>query len=147
MKDISSLLNNLVGFYGESEILPSRTQWEAVLNNDNSGSVVIINYMKIRETAAYPDGSDTDISGMDAMMRYFEISQKKVADHGGEFVIQGLFGSVVIGDDEDWDAIGIVRYPNKDAFVALFLDQEYREGHHHRVAATLRHKMILVMEA
>jgi len=141
-----SLLDELVGFYGKSEILPNRAQWAAIIESNNTNPIIIVNSIKIREIAAYPDGSESSGSGMDAMMRYGELSQRKVMEYGGEFLVQGLFGQVVIGDDEAWDVVGIVRYPSREAFINLFTDPEYQAGHHHRVAATLRHKMVLVDE-
>ena len=53
-----------------------------------------------------------------------------------------MFGSILIGEAENWDAVGIVEYPTRDAFVSLFLDSEYMGCHHHRVAGTERHKMV-----
>ncbi len=146
MSTNQEIIDDLVAFYGDAEILPTRAQWQAVVENTHQGSVVIINLITMREKAAYPDGSDSELSGMEAMARYSEISHKKVAEVGGEFVIQGMFGGTIIGQNEAWEGVGIVRYPSTKAFIALFSDEEYRQGHVHRMAATLKHQMSLVLE-
>ena len=147
MTDTETLLNDLVSFYGEGGIVPTRQQWKKIIENTHSGPICMINFMKMREKALYPDIVDTDLTGLEAVLRYFEVGHKKVLEVGGEFVVQGFHGGTVIGNEEDWDMVGIVRYSNRDAFVKLFTDPEYREGHRHRVAATLRHRMVMLLEA
>ncbi|MFK7978114.1 MAG: DUF1330 domain-containing protein [Halioglobus sp.] len=137
-------VNELVSFYGESPILPSRAQWEHLVMSKHSGSICMVNFMKFREQADY-SGEET-VSGMEAILRYHAVSQRKVTEVGGEFVAEGSFGGMMIGGVDDWDAVGIVRYPNIDAFLQLFSDTEYREAHTHRLAGTLRHKMTVMLE-
>lgn len=140
-------VDELVAFYGEGGIVPTREQWRRIVDSTHEGSICMINFIKVRDRAAYADGSDPDLSGIEAMLRYLAVSQKKVADVGGEFVVQGMNGGAVIGNDESWDMIGIVRYPHRRAFLQLFADPEYREGHRHRVAATAAHRMVMLLEA
>jgi hypothetical protein len=47
---------------------------------------------------------------------------------------------------EQWDSIGIVRYPSIKAFIDVFRDPDYRLAHHHRAAGTLHHKMVLLLD-
>lgn len=156
MTDKQAIVDDLVDFYGPffnaasntGNIVPSREQWKALVSNSHQGSIVIVNFIKLREFAAYQDGSEPQLSGLEAMMRYSEISQQKVTEVGGEFVTQGVFGGKVIGAENDgelWDGVGIVRYPSVQAFIALFTDAEYRRGHKHRIAATERHDMYMTL--
>lgn len=164
MTDKQAIVDDLVNFYGPffdpasktGNIVPSRQQWQAVVDNPHQGSIVIINFIKLREFAAYPDGSEPQLSGLEAMMRYSEVSHQKVSEVGGEFIVQGMFGGTIIGSDnginsginnsnDQWDGVGIVRYPSIQAFIALFTDAEYRRGHDHRIAATERHNMYMTL--
>lgn len=138
------IVDDLVSFYGDSSIVPSRAQWHSLIGEDNDGPLCMVNFMKFRETADYAGGES--VSGIEAMMRYQEVAQKIVSAVGGEFVVTGLFGGIMIGAEEDWDAIGVVRYPNKEAFIQVFRDTEYRNNHFNRMAGTLRHRMAIVFE-
>lgn len=140
----NELVDDLVSFYGESSVLPSRLQWDQLVSSEHEGAICMVNFMKFRESADYPDG--TASSGMEAMMRYQEVAHRKVVEVGGEFLAAGLFGGMMIGELEDWDAIGIVRYPSIQAFIGVFSDPEYRSSHYHRLAGTLRHHMAILME-
>jgi len=146
MPDNETLIDDLVECYGEGGIVPTRRQWKNIIENTHAGPICMINFIKMREKALYADGLEDDLPGLEAMLRYFEVGRKKVAEVGGEFIVQGFHGGIVIGEEEDWDMLGIVRYPNRDAFIKLFTDPEYREGHRHRVAATLRHRMVMLLE-
>ena len=103
----------------------------------------MVNFMKFHEVAAYDTGEEAIC--IEALMRYQEVANQKVEGVGGEFVATGLFGGIHIGEGEEWDAIGVVRYPNKEAFIQVFCDLEYRDIHRHRVASTLRHCMAYIM--
>lgn len=140
----TDLVNDLVNFYGESSIVPSRSEWQRLAEAGPEGSICMVNFMKFRDVAAY-DTQET-VSGIEALMRYQEVANKKVTAVGGEFLATGLFGGILIGEAEDWDAIGIVRYPNKEAFIEVFCDPEYRDIHRHRIAGTLRHRMAILCE-
>lgn len=139
-----TLVDDLVSFYGESPLVPSRLQWSQLISSEHEGPICMVNFMRFREVADYPDGEAS--SGMEAMMRYQEVAHKKVISVGGEFLAAGLFGGMMIGESEDWDAVGIVRYPNKRDFIRVFSDPEYRSNHYHRLAGTLRHRMAILME-
>ena len=134
----------LVRFYGDSSIVPSANQWEKAFEYNMGQKICMVNFIKFREQADYPDKED--VSGIEAMMRYYEISHQLVEGVGGEFIASGLFGGILLGDEEEWDAIGIVRYPELYAFINVFLDPAYQACHRHRVAATLRHRMAILIE-
>ena len=144
MMSNETLVDELVNFYGTGSLYPSREQWQLVANNTHNGSVTIVNFIQLRESADYDDG--TQASGIEALLRYSEISQKTVAKVGGAFIAQGLYGGVLIGDNEQWDSIGIVSYPSIRAFIDVFRDPDYRLAQHHRAAGTRQHKMILLLD-
>ena len=140
----AALIDELVTFYGSGTLVPSRQQWQDLAESQHTGSICMINFITFNEVADYQDG--TQATGLEAMMAYSEVSQKMVAKVGGKFIAQGLMGSVVIGDDEPWDSIGMVRYPNRQAFIDLFCDPEYRRGHFHRIAACKKHRMVMLLD-
>jgi len=141
---VEETVSELVRFFGEGGVCPTAAQWRQLLTSPHEGRVGMVNLMKFRERALYPDDPDSELTGGEAIARYFEVSGPKVAEVGGKFLFSAAVGSVLVGDeDEQWDAIGIVEYPNREAFLALFSDPEYQACHHHRVAGTERHKLIV----
>lgn len=142
--DNEDTIAKLVSFYGDSSIVPSAAQWQKALEYNPGQKICMVNFMKFREQAAYPDGEA--VSGIDAMLRYYEISHQLVEEVGGEFLASGLFGGILIGEEEEWDATGIVRYPDIHAFISVFMNPTYQECHRHRVAATLHHRMAILVE-
>ncbi len=141
-KIVDEILGKLLSVYGEGGLCPTRSQWKEFLEDNHTGRIAMINFIKLREVADYPEEPENKISGGDALGRYLEVSRRKVEEVGGKFVFTSMFGSILIGEPENWDAVGIVEYPNRDSFVSLFLDPEYTGCHHHRIAGTERHKMV-----
>ncbi len=106
------------------------------------GPVVMLNLLKFRERAGDGGGG----SGQEAYGRYAEQAVQKVAENGGYVVWMGRPDSVVIGDDDadDWDAVALVQYPSRNAFLAMTGDPEYQKTHVHREGGLERMKLIAV---
>ena len=51
----------LVNFYGDSSIVPSADQWRNALAHSRGQKICMVNFMKFREQADYPD--EEDVSG------------------------------------------------------------------------------------
>ena len=43
--------------------------------------------------------------------------------------------AITAGPGESWDAVALVRYPNRQAFMSLVNDPDYHEADHLRIAA------------
>ena len=48
-----------------------------------------------------------------------------------------------LGQDEDWDVMAVVQYPNLKSFLGVYADEDYRSVFHHRTAACLRQKVLV----
>ncbi|MFN8024231.1 MAG: hypothetical protein U0Q03_22060 [Acidimicrobiales bacterium] len=97
---------------------------------DEDGPVLMVNYMKYRERAAYRDGTDGGRSGKEADDEYAPTDV--LADIGA---VVAFFGDVV--DDSastGWDRIGIVQYPTRRSFIDMQSRQDFREKHRHKEA-------------
>jgi len=59
-----------------------------------------------------------------------------VEDRGGRVVWMGKPIGVFIGDVDanEWDAIALVAYPSRQAFLDMVSTREYGEAHSHREA-------------
>jgi uncharacterized protein (DUF1330 family) len=97
-------------------IEPSREQLAELAASPESGPVVMINLLRFR-----PDG------GAAAYAHYGEGVLPCLARVGGRILWQGRPDSVVIGDEADrWDAVVLVQYPSRQAFLAMIGATEYQ---------------------
>ncbi len=99
--------------------------------------VVMINLLRYREQADY--GNRTDIepcSGREAYRRYMKQAVAFVIAVGGAVIWQGAPKALLLGPPEErWDLALLVRYPSKEAFLAMVSDPAYQAITMHRTAA------------
>jgi uncharacterized protein (DUF1330 family) len=90
------------------------------------GPVVMLNLLRFR-----PDG------GRESYMRYVEHLGRRInARYGLEVVYLGDGAPALVAEDgQAWDTVALVRYPNRQAFVDMVRDPEYRAGAHFRSEA------------
>lgn len=126
---------------------PTKGQIEHLVadSEDKEGEVVMLNLLKFRARAA--DGAGG--SGADSYGRYAAEAVRKVEERGGRVVWMGRPDSVVIGDDDhdDWDAVVLVMYPNRSAFLDMISDPEYQKANEHREGGLERMKLIAMTPA
>lgn len=114
---------------------PTKETFAAFREMDRPGPIHMLNLVKFRKKAAYPDGRD--VSGADAYKSYARESGPVFRALGGRQVWLGKPELMLIGpqDAEQWDIAFIAEYPNVQAFVAMLRDPAYREAVKHRQAA------------
>lgn len=105
----------------------------ARLGEAGDGAVCMLNLLRFR-----PDG------GREAYAEYGAGVLPLLSALGGEVVWQGRADSVVIGDDEAdaWDLVVVVRYPSRDAFLAMVTSDEYAAIAAHRRRALVDSRLI-----
>ena len=114
---------------------------------DRPGPIHMLNLVKFRERAAYPDGRD--VSGADAYKSYARESGPVFRGLGGRQVWIGKPELMLIGpqDSEQWDIAFIAEYPSVQAFVAMLRDPVYREAVKHRQAAVEDSRLLRLQPA
>ena len=128
-------------------IEPRPQQMQAVFANVPKGvPVVMLNMLRFRETAAYPDERPA-VSGRQAYAQYSEVAFKIVEKLGGSLVWFGeAKGSAIGPPDEDWDHIFLVRYPSIEAFMEMIRSAAYQDILVHRSAALEDSRLIAMVE-
>lgn len=120
---------------------PTKEAFAAFRANDREGPIRMLNLVRLRARAAYPDGRQA--SGADAYAAYGRESGPIFARLGGKIVWRGQFEQMLIGpSDERWDHCFIAEYPSVAAFVAMIRDPAYREAVKHRQAAVEDSRLI-----
>ena len=117
-----------------SHIDPTRETFAAFRADDRPGPIDMLNLVRLRPRAAYPDGREA--TGADAYAAYGRESGPVFRRLGGSIVWRGGFELMLIGPaQERWDHCFIARYPSVAAFVEMIRDPVYREAVKHRQAA------------
>jgi uncharacterized protein (DUF1330 family) len=120
---------------------PTKETFAAFRADDRAGPIHMLNLVRFRERAAYPDGRQA--TGAEAYAAYGRESGPVFARLGGRIVWRGDFELMLIGPGEErWDECFIAEYPSVGAFVEMIGDPVYREAVKHRQAAVLDSRLI-----
>jgi uncharacterized protein (DUF1330 family) len=116
-----------------------------------TGSVVMLNLMRFRETADYsatPELAPAQpISGAAAYELYMKHTQPYLEQSGGEVIFFGQGGPFLIGPSEErWDAAMLVRQSSVQSFMAFASHPEYLAGIGHRTAALEDSRLLPLVE-
>jgi uncharacterized protein (DUF1330 family) len=119
----------------ENAIYPTRSRVEELMADASGRPVVMLNLLKFRIKAAYPDGRPSDLTGRQAYDLYATAMQKVTDARGGRVLFSGDVSSLVIGEmDNLWDNCTLVEYPSPAAFAAIVTSSEVAEIALHRAA-------------
>src|SRR5262245_58171237 len=118
-------------------IHPERAALEALSKLADDEPVVMLNLLRFRDQASYPQGSEhAACSGREAYARYGAKARLHVRSVGGKPIWIGTAQLSVIGPaDEAWDEVLLVEYPSRKAFLKMATDPDYLACTVHRTAA------------
>jgi uncharacterized protein (DUF1330 family) len=124
-----------------SYIDPTKDQFAAFRALNRSGPIHMLNLVRLRPQAAYPDGRAA--TGAEAYRAYARESGSVFTRLGGKQYWIGRFEHMLIGPTtERWDRVFIAEYPSVSAFVEMIRDPQYREAVKHRQAAVEDSRLI-----
>jgi uncharacterized protein (DUF1330 family) len=116
-------------------VMPGPAQIMEFFGAQEDGPFVMVNLLKFREKAEYADGSDAELSGAEAYMRYGHAVQLLVEKLGGRIRYNGAVTGLLLGEvDELWDMVALAEYPSLAAFRDMAMSPEMHAIEHHRVA-------------
>jgi len=111
-------------------ITPNRDQFKALAATaaTDETPVVMLNLLKFKDVA------DAGGRGVESYNRYGDAVTRMVEARGGQVLWTGRVDQVLIGDAaaNGWDAIALVRYPSRQAFLDMVTAEEYQGAHEHR---------------
>ena len=120
---------------------PTKETFAAFRADHRAGPIHMLNLVRLRERAVYPDGRAA--TGAEAYAAYARESEPVFMRLRGAIVWRGKFELMLIGPEaERWDLCFIAAYPDVDAFVAMLRDPIYREAVKHRQAAVEDSRLI-----
>lgn len=119
----------------------SKETWELFKADQRTGPVHMLNLIRLREKAAYPDGRP--LTGVEAYKCYSDTSAPVFQELGGKVVWRGSFELMMVGpQSETWDISFIAEYPSVQVFLDMMKNPTYREAMTHRQAGVLNSRLI-----
>ena len=119
----------------------TKEEFEAFKAVGRDGPIHMLNLVRVRETADYPDGRRA--TGAEAYAAYGRDSAPVLARLGGRIVWRGSMEFMLIGPrDEQWDYCFIAEYPSPQAFIDMIYDPDYRRAMVHRQAGCSDSRLI-----
>jgi uncharacterized protein (DUF1330 family) len=127
---------------------PTKEQIKALLDSDLEAPVVMLNLLKFAERAGDDDGGGGGAqSGRDSYTRYGDRVRSMLEQTGARILWQGRADSVVIGGDADeWDAVILVEYPSRKAFIDMTSSPKYQEVSKDRTAGLADSRLIAMTQ-
>jgi uncharacterized protein (DUF1330 family) len=122
------------GMTGARHIGPDAEAVETLLAADLERPVVMVNFLRHREIAAYAEPPATPISGAAAYERYGRNTVPLIGRLGGRIRWAGTRVRALEDGEPPWDQLVLVQYPSRAAFVGMLRSAAYRSGTPHRDA-------------
>lgn len=116
-------------------VFPGPEQVAAFFGGAEDGPFVMVNLLKFKNKAEYPDGSDAELSGREAYARYGAAVRGCLESVGGSAVFAGAVTELMLGEaDELWDMVALAQYPSRAAMMAMVQSPAYQAIEKHRIA-------------
>ncbi len=114
---------------------PNAEQAAAFFGGEEDASFVMVNLLKFKPKAEYPDGSDAHLSGAEAYLRYGKAVRAHIEAVGGRAGYAGPVTGLLLGEVEElWDMVALAEYPSRAAMLAMIQNPDYQEIAKHRAA-------------
>ncbi len=119
----------------KNAVMPNDQQMSGFLEEGEDKPIFMVNLLKFKEKAVYPDKRKTDLTGEQAYAIYGQEIGKHLEKVGAKTIFSGKVSRLMLGEVEDlWDQVAIARYPNRKAMLDMISDPEYIKSAQHRVA-------------
>ena len=112
---------------------PPTAQRQAASDDPADPAMHVVNLIRLREEAYYPDGEHPGSSALDAYRRYRGGGELATLDR--EVLVGADVPDALNPPDVRWWRLNIVRYPSLRDFMEIELTPEFRSIYRHKVAA------------
>jgi hypothetical protein len=119
----------------KNSVLPNEAQMRGFTEPGPDGPIYMVNLLKFRKRAEYPDGRKSDLTGEQAYAIYGEAVSKLLVECGGAPVFSADVTRLMLGEVEElWDKIAIAMYPSRGAMLQMIQAPRMQEISVHRAA-------------
>ena len=118
-----------------NSVYPNESQLAGFAEPGPEGPIYMVNLLKFRDRAEYPDGRATDLSGRDAYQLYADGVSELIREFGGSVVFAADVVRLMLGEVEElWDEVTIAMYPSRAAMLEMMSSARMQEIGQHRAA-------------
>jgi len=119
----------------KNAVMPNEDQIKEFSEQEEDKPIYMVNLLKFKEKANYPDKRETDLTGEEAYAIYAEEVAGHLEKVGGKPLFGGEVERLMLGEVEDlWDKVAIAMYPSRKAMFQMINDPDYILSAQHRVA-------------
>ena len=119
----------------KNAVMPNETQLKEFNEQEEDKPIFMVNLLKFKKHAQYPDKRETNLTGQEAYAIYGKEVVEHLAKVGGKPIFGGNVERLMLGEVEDlWDQVAIAMYPSRKAMLEMISDPDYIESAQHRVA-------------
>ena len=118
-----------------NRVRPNEEQMRGFAEPGPDGPIYMVNLLKFRDRAEYPDGRETDLTGEQAYMIYGRAVSKLLTNLGGGAMFSASVERLMLGEVEElWDRVAIAVYPSRAAMLEMMQSPEMQDIGIHRAA-------------
>ena len=118
-----------------NKVTPNEAQLRGFMEPGHDGPIYMLNLLKFKELAEYPDGRETTLTGAEAYNIYGAEVVAHLAKVGGAPVFSAQVERLMLGEVEElWDTVAIAKYPSRQAMMEMMMSAEYQASAVHRSA-------------
>ena len=119
----------------ENRVYPSEEQMRGFTDESGEGPIYMLNLLKFKERAEYPDGRATELTGAEAYAIYGAEVVGHLAKVGGAPMFSARVERLMLGEVEElWDSAAIAMYPSRQAMLEMMSSADYQASAVHRTA-------------
>jgi hypothetical protein len=119
----------------ENSVVPNEQQMAGFLEPGADGPIYMLNLLKFKPQAEYPDGRESDLSGEEAYGLYAEGVAELLSEVGGSLIFAASVERLMLGEVENlWDKAAIAMYPSRAAMLEMMQKPKMPEIGLHRAA-------------
>ncbi len=138
---IEALADTVGGLVAGGGVNPEQVQRMVAAPTD--GPFYMVNLIRYRERAQYPDGRQTDLTGREANALYAPVEFLQAI--GARVVFNTEVDDQIDGDEPTWESVAIVEYPCPLAFFAMLGHPEFQARAIHKTAGVAQ-TIVMVTE-
>ena len=118
-----------------NKVTPNEAQLRGFMEPGHDGPIYMLNLLKFKALAEYPDGRETTLTGAEAYNIYGAEVVAHLAKVGGAPVFSAQVERLMLGEVEElWDTVAIAMYPSRQAMMEMMMSAEYQASAVHRSA-------------
>ena len=119
----------------QNSVYPNETQLKGFAEPGPEGPIYMVNLLKFKARAEYPDGRESDLTGEQAYAIYGAAVAKLLTEFGGRAMFSANVERLMLGEVEEmWDKIAIAMYPSRAAMLEMMQSPAMQEIGVHRAA-------------